>query len=331
MPETITDLCQKKRLVPKYMLKRIDFYSDLSLEFYKPAIRSAGKTFSENLAEIYRDSVKCIILAENYCKTKKRSYLKSITKDERFFQTKSIARKIEILGDYTPLIENRDNPVKEFYLLLFYQLKKIHSEYSEVIKTKPGLLPIKENNITESDEEKIYYTILNEKSLEDEDFRNGFLNSILLLQIPTGHLHRIVNPIPGIPSLPDTRFNRARKGAEKSNKDRDEIIKIFINHIRKNKPEKFISAKELKEFNKREENKKLVYKFKTISKFCEAHFDEFVKIIDSYKENNPTSAYANKIDPINFKNILSSWKKTSQALKAEIDFHVYSANKEYSE
>lgn len=324
-PQELIDLHLEARSIPKYLIPRINFYSDLSLEFFKPSVRNDYKTFSENLAEIYRDSVKCIALAEQYCKIKKRSYLKSITADERYFQTKSISRKIEILGDHSPLIEKNDNTIKIFYVGLFHSLKKIHREYFEAIKIKPELSPPQKNNITEIDEEKIYHTILNEKSIEDEVFRNNFLKNILLLQIPTGHLHRIINPIPGIPSDPASRSSRAKIGGIEASKDKIEIIKTIYDYIKKNKPENFLSAKEFEEFNKEEINRKLGYKFKSLTKFCEIHIHDFMKIIDNYKERNPSTKYGRTLDPTNFQRYFTNWLKDHEELKAEMVFHIYSA------
>lgn len=325
--EEPTDLKKRQRLVPKYLLPRMNFYADLSLEILKPSNRNNDNTLSHNLAEIYRDSVKCIILAERYCQKKHPSLLKKITEKNEIFETYWFSKKLKIIENNPLKRHEAKNLIQVFYVELFYALKRIHEEYSTLKESRQFYIPIQDSNYVESDEEKIYQTIINEESIKDDVFRNTFLKNILLLQIPADNLRRIINPIPGIPSDPAVRSKRAQQGGVEANKDKYLIIEKIINHLKEKRPHTFLSKKDRESWSSNEKTKHdLDYKFESLSKFYAVHIGQLMEIIDIYKDENKSKKHGKTLSSINFPRYFLRWRNDSLDLRAEMIFHIYSAD-----
>lgn len=303
----------RKISTPTYLKPRIIFYPHLESEHIKHNDEliiihekiedKKNKTFSELLANIFRESIKCINQTEEFCKNKKIRSFKSIFPDEAILNKIKFSDKLKFLGNEYLLIFEAKEPIQKLYITLFELLREIYKLYSEIICENEYLYRPPNNNFKESQEEIIYQTILNEESIKNDFFRNEFLKLILLLQTPCDHLKRMINPIPGVPSDPTLRSRRAKLGGEAANNGKNEIIELVITFLSENRPS------ESKYFSSR-------------SKLYESHEEKFQELIINHKEKNQKSKYVKEIKIENLPELFSKWCNSSEELKNEISFHV---------
>lgn len=315
------DLKPKEKIIPHYLTPRMSFYSHLPDEpikseysvfiINKKIQEKSQISFSENLAEIFRNSVKTIISAEEFCKKKRRTLLAQIVPDQKILEEKNFSNKIKILKGADFLSHLATEPIQNMYIHVFESLREIYKLFGEFAKDSPNLYPIPNKNIKESEEEILYQTILNEDSIKNDYFRNEILNKVLLLQIPAENLRKMIDPKPGIPSDPALRSKRAKLGAEKSNAGQDVLIKMITDYLKNNRPKEITSIKSKK--------------IKSLSTLCKEHDTEFIKIIEDYKKSNPHTKHGKTLNPYNFQRNFSGWIENSEDLKAEVDFHLSSA------
>lgn len=314
------NLSPKERLLPHYLTQRMSFYAHLSDEaiksqdtvfILKEKIQSKNQaTFSKNLAEIFRNSIKTIILAEEYCDKKRLTLLYRISPNINLIKEKNFSEKIKILKSNCFLIHEAIHPIQHIYIHVFEFLREIYKIFGEAIKEQPNLYPSPNKNINESEEDILYQTILNEESIKNDYFRNEILNRILLLQIPAENLRKMTDPTPGVPSDPILRSKRSKLGGEKSNADQALLINTVIEYLKK-----YRIKNSNKENTKKSKNKSALYR---------KHENEFIKIIENYKKSNPNTKHGKTLDENNFQRYFSNWIKKSEKLKSEVDLHLHS-------
>ena len=314
------NLKPKERLIPHYLTPRMSFYSHLSDEDIKPQdtvfilnekIESKSlATLSLNLAEIFRNSIKTIISAEEYCKKKHPTILYRISPDRKLLEEKNFSEKIKIIKNQSFLIHEATETIQHLYIHVFDSLREIYKIFGEAIKEQPDLYPLPNKNIKETEEEIIYQTISNEASIKNDYFRNEILNRVLLLQIPSENLRKMSNPTPGVPSDPTVRSKRSQSGGEKANSDQAIIINTIIDYLKKYR----INSTE------KEDAKKI----KKISDLCRKHEEEFTKIIEDYKKSNPDTKHGKTLNEYNVQKNIYKWIKKSDELKSEVNLHLHS-------
>lgn len=315
------DLKPKERIIPHYLTPRMSFYSHLPDEpiksedsvfiINKKIQEKSQITFSENLAEIFRNSIKTIISVEEFCEQNQQSLLSKIVPDQKILEEKNFSNKINILKDGDLLHFLAIDPMQKMYIHVFESLREIYKLFGEIAKDSPNLYPIPNKNKKESEEEILYQTILNEDSIKNDYFRNEILNKVLLLQIPVENLRKMTDPKPRTLPDPALRSEIAKLGAEKSNAGQDVLIKMITDYLKNNRPKENASIK--------------IKKIKTLSALCKEHDNEFMKIIEDYKKSYPDTKHGKTLMPYNFQRNFSGWIKNSEELKAEVYFHLSSA------
>ena len=311
--------------VPKSLQPRMNLYAPLetdsikstdSVSIIKEKINDKKEDgFLKNLAEIFRESVCCILVAEKYCEENYPNLLRKITTKHQILSVSSFEYKIGILGDDEFILYESIHPIQKFYITLFDSLREIFKEYKIFIDANRYLYRVPKHNYRESTEEKIYQTKLNEESLKNDYFRDVILKEVMLLQIPCNNLRIAIDSNNEILSNRVLRYTRINSNKKNKNIGQEILVDKILSFFEKNRG--------------RSENGKI----RSISELYTFYLKELDEILKEYMNNNidrldkVTGRRVNYGRQLTLEGLLRKfyyWMQYSDDFKMEIsNYHIY--------
>lgn len=284
-------------------------FDDTEVGYGFSATEKIIPNFSEKLAIIFKYGMFAIINTEKNELCKKHKLIEKILPYREIIGEKLISQKVELFGKFDFKKNEAIHPIQNSYINVFNCMKEIIEEYKIFMQKNPE---ISDRSHTTPIETKIINSIYNEKTINNNEFRNRVLSRIISLQIKLDEINRMINPIPGVPADPLVRKNRAINAGLLSNHGEQILIEEFISYL----------------INKRPEPNE---KFKNISSLYSKHEKEFNSILENYHENIINKKRSSNGHLVKYGATLTSngllrkmreWSKTSTKLSEELIYHI---------